>query len=302
MTAVELNFDTKPSNGIAMLKALVLPRKGFDANVGLPKIKAAWKGASADLVALNDYLLTLDIEKGEYLPILYPHVMAGSMHMHMLSHKSFPIRLLGSVHLKNRITQIKAISNGAVMDITAELGAYRLVEKGVEFDFSTYAYVAGEKVWEEISTYFKAGRFGGKENPSPEKSFELESLDSPEGAGSWHVPNNRGKRYAKITGDYNPIHMSPIAAKLFGFKRDIAHGFGVLAEAIEHSASIDMKGMMGNAGGLEQSLQVDVAFKGPVFLDSDVRIKRNKAQDANRFDVYCADNTRPSICCSLKAI
>tara|TARA_R110001592_G_scaffold103298_1_gene291128 strand:- start:9282 stop:9413 length:132 start_codon:yes stop_codon:yes gene_type:complete len=28
--------------------------------------------------------------------------------------------------------------------------------------------------------------------------------------------------------------MSPWAAKIFGFKRDIAHEFGVLAEAIEY--------------------------------------------------------------------
>jgi acyl dehydratase len=296
MTAVELNFDIKPANGKAMFKALVLPRTGFDSKIGLPNIKATWKGASADSVALNEYLSTLSLEKGDSLPILYPHVMAGSMHMNMLSHKAFPIRLLGSVHLKNRITQIKAIADDAVMDLTAEIGAYRLVEKGVEFDFATDAYVNGEKVWEEVSTYFQTGRFGGKENPSTEKSFELESLNSPEDTGSWHVPNNRGKRYAKITGDYNPIHMSPIAAKLFGFKRDIAHGFGVLAEAIEYSAAIN------TAGGLEKSLQVDVVFKGPVFLDSDVTIKQNKEQDASRFDVYCADNTRPSICGSVKAV
>jgi acyl dehydratase len=296
MTVVELNFDTKPANGKAMLKALVLPRKGFDSNVGLPNIKATWKDAKADSIALNDYLLTLNLEKGDTLPILYPHVMAGSMHMNMLSHKAFPIRLLGSVHLKNTITQIKAIADDAVMDIKSEIGTYRLVEKGVEFDFTTDAYVNGEKVWEEVSTYFQTGRFGGKENPSTEKSFELDSLNAPEETGSWHVPNNRGKRYAKITGDYNPIHMSPLAAKLFGFKRDIAHGFGVLAEAIEYSAAIN------TAGGLEKSLQVDVVFKGPVFLDSDVTIKQNKEQDANRFDVYCADNTRPSICGSVKAI
>jgi acyl dehydratase len=296
MTVVELNFDTKPANGKAMLKALVLPRKGFDSNVGLPNIKATWKDAKADSIALNDYLLTLNLEKGDTLPILYPHVMAGSMHMNMLSHKAFPIRLLGSVHLKNTITQIKAIADDAVMDIKSEIGTYRLVEKGVEFDFTTDAYVNGEKVWEEVSTYFQTGRFGGKENPSTEKSFELDSLNAPEETGSWHVPNNRGKRYAKITGDYNPIHMSPLAAKLFGFKRDIAHGFGVLAEAIEYSAAIN------TAGGLEKSLQVDVVFKGPVFLDSDVTIKQNKEQDANRFDVYCADNTRPSICGSVKAV
>ena len=296
MSAAELHFDQKPANGKAMLKALVLPRAGFDSSVGLPNIKASWKGASADARELNEYLQTLSLEKHDYLPVLYPHVMAGSMHMNMLSHKSFPIRLLGSVHLKNRIVQHQAIADDATMEIKSEIGAYRLVEKGVEFDFTTDVYVQGEKVWEEVSTYFQAGKFGGKENPSSEKSFELESLNQPQESGSWHVPNNRGKKYAKITGDYNPIHMSPLAAKLFGFKRDIAHGFGVLAEAIEYSSAIEQ------AGGIEKPLQVDVVFKGPVFLDSDVSIKQNKEQDSNRFDVYCASNPKPSICGSVKPV
>lgn len=296
MNAINLSFDAKPNNGRAMFKALVLPRKGFDAKVGLPKIKATWTGAEVDSRALNEYLQVLNLEKSDYLPILYPHVMAGSMHMNMLSHKAFPIRLLGAVHLKNRIIQHKAIPDNAIMTIESEIADYRLVEKGVEFDFTTDVIVADEKVWEETSTYFQAGRFGGKDNPSKEKSFELTSLNSPESTGNWHVPNNRGKKYAKITGDYNPIHMSPLAAKLFGFKRDIAHGFGVLAEAIEYSSAITV------AGGLDKSLQVDVVFKGPVFLDSDVSIKQNKEQDAHRFDVYCGENPKPSICGAVQAV
>jgi acyl dehydratase len=166
----------------------------------------------------------------------------------------------------------------------------------VEFDFITEASLNGKKVWEEVSTFLQMGRFGGKENPSAEKSFELTSLDNPEAGGSWHVPNNRGKKYAKISGDYNPIHMSPLAAKLFGFKRDIAHGFGVLAETIEYSSAI------AEAGGLDKPLQVDVVFKAPVFLDSDVTIKQNKAQDPSRVDVFCGDNPKPSMCVAVLAV
>jgi acyl dehydratase len=32
------------------------------------------------------------------------------------------------------------------------------------------------------------------------------------------------RRYAAISGDHNPIHTNPIAAKLFGFPTVIAHG------------------------------------------------------------------------------
>jgi hypothetical protein len=296
MTNLDLSYTSKPGNLKAMIKALLLPRKGFDASVGLPKITATWKAVKVDSQDLTNYLQTLSLEKTDYLPILYPHIMVGSMHMNMLSHKEFPIRLLGSVHLKNRITQHQAIADDAIVDLYSEVVGYRLVEKGVEFDFISQVSIEGKTVWEEVSTFFKTGSFGGKQNPSAEKSFELQSLINPESCGSWHVPNNRGKKYAKISGDYNPIHMSPLAAKLFGFKRDLAHGFGVLAETIEYSAAI------AEAGGIEKPLQVDVVFKAPMFLDSDATIKQNKQQDPSRIDVFCGNNPKPSMCVAVIAV
>ena len=289
MTPIQLTFSQKPANGGAMFKALVLPRAGFSVKVGLPNIQASWTGATVDTAALQEYLTVLDLKTDTVLPVLYPHVMAGSMHMNMLSHKAFPIRLLGAVHLKNRIVQHSAISIEETMDFHSEIGAYRLVEKGVEFDFSTRVVVAGQTAWEEVSTYFMAGKFGGRENPSSETSFDLSKLESANDQGQWHVPANRGKQYAKITGDYNPIHMSSLAAKLFGFKRDIAHGFGVLAQGIQRSsawAGVDM----------EKPLQVDVIFKGPVFLDSQVSLKEG---NNSRFDIYCGSNPKPSICAQV---
>ena len=277
--SIQLNYQSKPNIASAMFKALVLPRKGFDAKVGLPDIQATWTNAKADKDALADYLNVLDLPQQDTLPILYPHVMAGAMHMHMLANKTFPIRLLGALHLKNRITQLKAIDVNAQFDIKSAMADFRLVAKGVEFDFSTDVYVDGEKVWYEVSTYFMAGRFGGKENPSSETSFELAALENPVAGKDWFVPANRGKVYAKITGDYNPIHTSKQLAKLFGFKRDIAHGFGVLAQGIETVAAIE------TAGGLDKALQVDVIFKGPVFLENTVTLKQNTEQDAQRFDM-----------------
>ncbi len=289
MQNINIQFTSQPAIGSAMVKALLLPRKGFSAKVGLPSIKASWIGAKADTQALQQYENVLSLTSASVLPVLYPHVMAGGMHMQMLTNKAFPIRLLGSVHLKNTIKQYKAIATDQTMDIHSAMGEFRLTSKGLEFDFSTQVQVAGELVWEEVSTYFKAGKFGGKENPSNETSFELDSLNNSEQTAQWAVPSNRGKQYARITGDYNPIHMSPLLAKLFGLKRDIAHGFGIVAEAINHA------GLANNPDGI----QVDVVFKGPVFLQSQVTLKKNNTQDENRFDVFCGNNPKPSICGSV---
>ena len=110
---------------------------------------------------------------------------------------------------------------------------------------------------------FQNIKFGGKENPSTETSFDLASLDNMSDVASWSVPKNRGKKYASISGDYNPIHTSKYLAKLFGFKRDIAHGFGILAQAVNQSELANKTNI--SAG----KCQVDVIFKGPLYLEND---------------------------------
>ncbi len=294
MAAIQLNFSSKPGIVAPMVKALLMPRKGFNASVGLPDIHASWSAIAVDQTALSQYANTLGIQLGENLPLLYPHVMAGAMHMHMLTHKAFPIKLLGALHLKNRIEQNKPVPTNAMFDLNSQLGGFRLVEKGVEFDFDTQLVCNGETYWQETSTYFMAGRFGGKENPSSEKSFELAPLENGGQSSQWFIPADRGKVYAKITGDYNPIHTSKQLAKLFGFKRDIAHGFGVLGQAIEHLNGLPNGSVNGAVNG---QAKLDVIFKGSVFLESDVKLM--VSENAQRFDIYCADNDRPSICAEL---
>lgn len=47
------------------------------------------------------------------------------------------------------------------------------------------------------------------------------------------VGRNAGLDFAKVTGDFNPIHWIPAYAKASGFKSTILHGFGTMARAIE---------------------------------------------------------------------
>ena len=235
-----------------MLKAVLLPRKGFYALVGLPKIEANWQGVKADTQALKQYHLTLNLVQNQNLPLLYPHVLAGGMHMHMLTNRHFPIGLLGAVHLKNRIHQKRPIQATELMDIHTELGQWRVTDKGLEFDFSTQVFINSQLVWSEISTYFKRGQFANHQHQESTQNdaapVELETIIDSTSVSHWFIPKDRGKAYARLSGDYNPIHISKHLAKLFGLKRDIAHGFGVFAHA---SAIEDVLPLSQSIGVLE---------------------------------------------------
>ena len=308
MSATHLAFDKKPNNAIAMTKALLLPRAGFNTAVGLPELEASWRGATVDAQALAGYCNTLGIAPSPYLPIAYPHVMAGTLCMNMLAHQRFPIRLLGALHVKNRIIQQRPISTSERLDIHMTLGGFRLIEKGMEFDFFTEVTAASEggdktakgpQLWRETSTYFVRGKFGIDDTTTSEKSFELESLEEAEPLQQWQIPKDRGRAYASISGDYNPIHMSRLAAKVFGFKRDIAHGFGVMAQAIDRANALPDPATLLSTG---QAVQLDVIFKGPIFLESEVSLKQKPKQAPGRLDLYCGNNPRPNLCIAVSAL
>ena len=41
-----------------------------------------------------------------------------------------------------------------------------------------------------------------------------------------------GRRYGAVSGDRNPIHLYPLTARLFGFRRAIAHGMWTKARCL----------------------------------------------------------------------
>ena len=70
------------------------------------------------------------------------------------------------------------------------------------------------------------------------------------------VPRAVALRYARLSGDRNPIHMSWLGARLFGFKRPIAHGMWTKARALARVLP---------AAPVER-VAIDVAFRAPVLL------------------------------------
>jgi MaoC like domain len=75
-----------------------------------------------------------------------------------------------------------------------------------------------------------------------------------------------GLDFAKLTGDFNPVHWVPRWAKAFGFKNVILHGFGTLARAIEALN----RGLF--AGDVTALQEIDVRFTRPLVLPARVGV------------------------------
>jgi MaoC like domain len=75
-----------------------------------------------------------------------------------------------------------------------------------------------------------------------------------------------GLDFAKLTGDFNPVHWVPRWAKAFGFKNVILHGFGTMARAIEALN----RGLF--AGDVNALQEIDVRFTRPLVLPARVGV------------------------------
>ena len=85
----------------------------------------------------------------------------------------------------------------------------------------------------------------------------------------WRLRADAGLDFAKLTGDFNPVHWVPAYARAFGFKNTILHGFGTLARAIEGMN----RGLF--AGDVDALEEIHVRFTKPLVLPAKVGLYVN---------------------------
>jgi acyl dehydratase len=187
------------------------------------------------------------------VPLTYPHVLAFSLHMAILSDPTFPFRAVGAVHLANSITAHRPIAIGETVTVTTRAEEVRAHPKGRTVDVLASIDAGGEVVWESTSTYLRRGPADADE-PVPDGPTEI-----PAGKVTWPLPADLGRRYAAVSGDHNPIHLYPLTAKALGFPRQIAHGMWSLARCV---AALENR--------LPGAVIVEAAFKKPIILPGSV--------------------------------
>ncbi|MDA8483673.1 acyl dehydratase [Pseudomonas resinovorans] len=192
------------------------------------------------------------------LPATYPHILAFPLQMRLLTDPRFPFPLLGLVHLENRIRVLRALGGFGPFTVSVEAADLQPHEKGVTFSLITRLEDQLGLVWEGDSRIlFRGLRLSGQpEARAAVENLPLDHLDQ------WYADANIGRRYARVAGDYNPIHLAAASARLFGFPRAIAHGLWNKARSLA-ALEIHLP-----AAGYE----VEVRFQKPVLLPAEVTL------------------------------
>src|SRR5690349_20872687 len=195
----------------------------------VPRIEARLSKVVIDRKHLASYSEICNAPAGSTLPIAYPHILAFPLHLAMLGAEAFPVKLFGLVHVHNRIAMREPLSADEPAEIRAWIEGHRDTDRGQEFELHTEYVVAGQAVWDETCTFLARQRVPAGTAPKTTQSKSSEAPDAAVKSSSFRAPAGLGRRYGIISGDVNPIHMSDLTAKAFGFPRAIAHGMWSLA-------------------------------------------------------------------------
>jgi acyl dehydratase len=261
MAPDSLRFLAAPALLPAYLKIL-FSRKPRLASGKIPRIAAALTEFRIDRRKLARYREVCGEPAAAHLPIAFPHIVATPLHLAMLASDAFPLNLFGVVHVRNRIVQKRPLH----VDDTGEIQAYiepdGVTLRGQELRLQTDIRVGGETIWAETSTLLCRMAEQPKLSDAPARDFPQPPRENLR-TEALSVPAATGRRYARVSGDFNPIHMTDFLARMFGFKRAIAHGMWTLGRC---AAAI-------GSSAFAMPCTLDVAFKLPISFPADLALE-----------------------------
>ncbi len=217
------------------------------------------EGATVDREQLTAYDDVCGFDLRDELPATFLHVLVFPLQLTLMVDRSFPFALPGLVHVRNKVVQHRPVRADETLDLRATARDLRPHAKGAQVDLVGEVRSGDELVWEGRSTYLARGAKAPGE--ASEAGGELQ-VDLPETAtpqAIWRIGKDMGRRYAGVSGDVNPMHLSRVAAKASGFPRILVHGMWTKARAL---AALTPR--------LPEAYAVDVAFRRPLLLPATV--------------------------------
>ncbi len=266
----------EPRTGIAPLLAKGMAnsvrRKGSGGE--LPARTAVVLDHRPDPERLAAYNRVCGFGLSDAVPATWLHVLSFPLQAYLMAEPDFPFPLAGVVHLSNQMTQHRLVRASEQVRFSVLARNLMPHRRGVAFEFYGEAHVGDELAWTGVSTYL------APKQTVPGEPVRLSRPDAPttEPSQTWELPADLGRRYAKVSGDMNPIHMYPATARLFGFRRPIIHGMWTHARAL---AALGPR--------LPERYTVGVSFTKPIWLPGRVRFAAEPDAAGWRFAVLAPD-------------
>lgn len=270
-----MEFTRLPSLARGYVRAFLFGRRPLlGTGQTIPRIEASVRGVRAGPERLAAFRSICGFADTGTMPLTYPGVLGAPLHLAVLTSPKMPVRAMGVIHLRSEVVQHRPIRDDAELSIRAWVEGHRDVRSGIEFDIVTDVMDADGLAWESIMTLF--ARVPGRSDleRGPREGREEPATISKH--VTWRIPADMGRRYAAVSGDYNPIHIfAPAARVLGGFSRAIVHGAWTLARCVAE---------LGDSMPATP-VKVECRFRRPVLLPSASHYLHGPEGDGIRFAV-----------------
>ncbi|ABG41663.1 MaoC-like dehydratase [Paraglaciecola sp. T6c] len=222
--------------------------------------------------------------RAKHLHPCYLHVVSFPMHLMLMLQKDFPFALLGLVHINNEIIQYRPVQASEACVFRCHFKDMKSHAKGIVFSIVTDVHVDGELCWSSVSSnLYRSTRFSAmnkESTPANEATTGLEG--SAQSKQMWQLHPGLGRDYARASGDFNPIHLSKLSARLFGFKHAIAHGMWSKSRCLSALEQIDQDLFI-------QPFNTQVQFIKPAMLPGRVVFSQYEATHSKAGDIGAID-------------
>mmetsp|Transcript_21625 Transcript_21625/g.36389 ORF Transcript_21625/g.36389 Transcript_21625/m.36389 type:complete len:362 (-) Transcript_21625:217-1302(-) len=264
----------------------------------LPDVQLVQKSISLDEVNLSKYRKICGFSAENDVPITYHYLTIFPLQALLLVDKAFPFQAMGLVHLANRIQQFKQMKSSD--KVTAVVKFDQTVvphEKGYCFTVVSELFddSTDELLWRSESTYlFRTKASKGAEGKLYESTVKPEDVTGVEKRHQWDIPGDFSRKYASVSGDYNPIHLYGVTAKLFGFPHGcIMHGMWSIAACsavIMPVISKDTMKIESSTGGALAEIYVEMKLPmyvpaTPTLFCTEATVKKSSTHSSSTFEV-----------------
>ncbi len=200
-----------------------------------PEFATAVNGVGLDGDAVARYSSMCGFGATDEVPVTFPHILAMPLQLKIFARGDFPLRPMGLIHLSNTIESLEPLVAGTAVDVVVAARNYQQTDAGIVFDMATEITSGGQPLWRETCVFLSrwpAGseRASGGRPPRPPKAPKDSTV-----LDEFDVTRRTAWEYAKVSADYNPIHLSERAARFFGLRGAIAHGMWSLARSLSEA-------------------------------------------------------------------
>ena len=226
---------------------------------------------------------------------VFPATWETALSLELLAGLDQPLPSGGMVHLESELLALRPISAADHVRCRVELERAERVRRGIRLTLNTRNWTAAGQLCTQGTVVLLARtrapadnlpREAGRGSSRDEGDPRAEPPSAWDEAAEWRLGGGAGRRYAAVSGDYNPIHLWSWTARPFGFQRPILHGF--CTQAMVAHALVEHR-----FGGDPAALRrLRIAFRAPLLLPGRARLLLGERLGQRWFRVVGEDDEK----------